>query len=349
MTSFLHISTRRLLVTGFVVMALAWHSTAFAQRSGRGDTTPRDASLTLTGMVDPPGQGLALAVKNRTAYIAGGPSGIRIIDAKDPSAPISFGSYYGTETTFNVVVAVNTLAAVGRNHAHVLDITAPLTPQFQSAILPTDPTFDTNSSAMLSSSANHLALENRIFDIVPPTAPEEISNTLPTFITGSWRGDSLVHISRSGFDVWRIDVSNPAQPIILTRAKLSDVQRDDIYQSSNLFFVTEKRTGDGPNIFSVLALSTDQYGKFRLLGEYYQAVLDGYQSEKVYLTGLANMLVVGYGEYIRIVSFRDPYNPVLLEEINVQGPVTGLELVNGYLYVLCGTNGLFIFRMDTVR
>ena len=163
--------------------------------------------------LDTPGQALDLSVAGAFAYIADGPSGLRIHDITDPASPQLAGFLDTPGSAYDVVVSGNlAYVADGSSGLRIIDVSNPASPQLVGFV--DTPGFAggvtvVGTIAYVADGANGL----QVINVANPASPL-IVGTLdtPGYASAVAVSGSHAFIADGASGLRAIDVSNPASP-----------------------------------------------------------------------------------------------------------------------------------------
>jgi len=196
-------------------------------------------SPVLRTIYDTPSNAQNVFIKDDLAYIADR-SSLQIIDVSDVDNPVFVGSFSDNCSPMGVHVVGDYayLADYGFGGLLVLDVSNPAAPVYVGE-------YDLPGRMMyavrVSGEYAYLADRNNglyVFDVTDPTAPEIVSSLIG--INNLWnldiRGDYLLLSSMEG--VWLVNVSNPADPLIVAVYKTPDTQWNEAVFHDDLVYAT---------------------------------------------------------------------------------------------------------------
>ena len=228
------------------------------------------AAPALLGSFETPGQALSVDIAGTTVVVANRLSGLEVIDVSDPSAPVSRGGYF-TEGYAIDVDAAGSLAYVvdGPGGLSIVDLsksgeltaesTRSPTEQPAAVAVTTLPSTNATGATIAAVMSADSLLE--LFDVSDPSAPAAVGTyrdarrPLVGRNPGSAAAAGFVRVRMQGslafvadayppFTVQVVDVSDPAEPTLVTSYEPSGAPRD-IAVSGSLLFVAVGAAANG--------------------------------------------------------------------------------------------------------
>jgi len=188
----------------------------------------RTGHIRLSGIIE------SLVVQSDTVYAAAGNSGVHIIDVSTPAAPVQVATFDTSGNAHRLILVGSTLwIADGRGGVRGLDVTTPASPVLTSAA----PTAGAARS-VIDSTPNLIVLDmdNGVQILTTATAPSLVgeNQNITAGIDLAGVTDAVL-VSDANNGLFRVDVSTPASPVIITNVLLPSAGRALLTSGSALY------------------------------------------------------------------------------------------------------------------
>ncbi|MBC7926426.1 MAG: hypothetical protein H7039_12285, partial [Bryobacteraceae bacterium] len=165
-----------------------------------------------------PGNANDVEIVGNIAYIAGGNSGLHIIDVSNPAAPILRGTAATSGPAQGVVVRNNTAFVAAGSQLTIVNVSNPGAP-----LVAANTSIAGNGKAITLDTNRNLAIVTlgaggiQIFNVANPASPQAVSTrNIPG---GDSRGAKVsgnyLFLADYGLSLTSIDITNPANPVVL--------------------------------------------------------------------------------------------------------------------------------------
>ena len=315
----------------------------------------------------------AVFVSSGLAYVAGGDSGLSIVDISDPTAPVEVGHLGPPDVADDVFVSNGTALVVDWDEGlRIVDVSDPSAPVRVSALaLNTRDYLLTAWNAVLSDDVAYVAASGIgtpiliVVDVADPTAPSELGSlSSPGFFASDvFFSDDLVFMAGAvladGGPIGRLliaDVSVPSDPVEVGFVDLPISLATDVFVSGDLAFVAA--WDEGVRIVDVSNPAEPvEVGAIEVQD---LSVFDVFVSDGlIFMAGslsqandaFANELLMGEKGGLLIVDVSDPAAPVEVGSIDGVSLATFPPRVfvsNGLVFFAAGKSGLLIIRPESV-
>lgn len=322
--------------------------------------SPSGSTLTLLGQTTTttPSYGYNLIVSGTKAYVAGGSSGVEIVDVSSPSAPSLLTSFTdsGVFRQYNsAAITGNSLAACGYPEGTIvgfntiLDVSNPSSPS-----LAANPTFGGLSVLAKNGLAYVLnGNSNFVFNVSTPSSPQLLklfANTLVPAINMELVGNVLYLVgqngsARPGFTA--IGVSTPTSPVVSGTKDFTEYSSGSI-ATSVAVIGNRALVGIQPNSGSnqVVVLDISNVASPVELGTYTLP----FSPRRIQMSSDGNYgYVCGGGSptLLYVINISQPATPLLVSNIIIDSSlVTDLE-INGNELFATTYRGLYVYDISS--
>jgi len=289
----------------------------------------------IIGSLDTLGAAKSLTVSDSIAYVANGTNGLQLINISNPQNPIPIGSYDTPNSASSVTVSGN-IAYVADGHSlQIIDVSNSGSPQFLSSFTP--------------SLANSVYIENniayvaqmdgmQIIDVSNPQNPQLLSscNTQGRYALDIKVSEGIAYVSdyNSGLEVF--NVSNPQYPEYLSSYHGYDM---NFALSGHFAYVSDSYSQveviDFSNPSVPIVIRTLQAHLYE-------------RNNKVYVKDNLLFVVDGYWDEIRIYDISNESNPIPIQRYSWNMRTMDLCLLDGRLYTLELTYGMYILDFNSI-
>lgn len=318
--------------------------------------TPVPQPDPVVGTLVPPGNALAITVRDGLAYIANGLEGIRIVDISDPSAAVEVGTLNTPVNSFDVSVSGDVAyIADARGGLQIIDISDPAAPLPLASIETAGDAF----ALYLSDGVVYVAEGSSgilIVDVSDPSAPA-VLGTIDT--PGDGLGvivvNGIAYVADGDEGLRIFDVSDPAAPVELGAFGGGEIPVLDVAISDGLAYVTSAFFGlhvvdisDPSNPVEVGALENLDIVQFPDQHQFL-AIAIVVEDGLAYVAGGLNSSTNMFEGMLRVFDVSDPTAP---REIGAwRGPpfpALNVVLDGGLAYVSAGTSGMRIIDPEII-
>lgn len=198
------------------------------------------------GFFSTPGAARDVVLSGTLAYVADGYHGLQIIDVSRPTAPILQGSYDTPRFAHAVALCASLAYVADGATLQILDVADSARPAFLGSYPATAVSVAVSSPLAYLSDGTGL----QILDVSDPSAPDEVGSFYPSLnafdrvaVSGSLAclATSLdLSSARAEDGLLMVDVSSPAQPILLGSFETSNVQ-DMVLSGPRLYLAAGTR------------------------------------------------------------------------------------------------------------
>ena len=176
----------------------------------------------IVGSIALPGNANDVEIVGTTAYIAAGSNGLQIVDVSNPAAPVLRGSASTGGTAQGIVVRNGTAYVAASSQLTIINVSNSAAPLVASSV-----SIAGNGKAITLDTNRNLAIVAlgsggiQVFNIANPAAPSSVSTkSMPS---GDSRGVKVsgmyVFVADYNLSLTSIDLSNPANPVILSNTR----------------------------------------------------------------------------------------------------------------------------------
>ncbi len=278
------------------------------------------------GEIQTPGPALDVAVSGtfgtaRYAYVACSDGGVQVVDVSNPMAPRETGSVPAPALT--IADAGGGIVCAGADNFTIIDVSNPAAPAVVASIHVAGSINDiaiAGSHAYLASDVGVLL----VVDIATPSAPMVVA-TVPTayrVATGVAVENGAVFVSSEEDDpggwpysgIQILDVSNPANPVLLGRTSTSWSARRMVVRGGDAYVINRMTPNDPPTwpgleIIDVTRLTTPPvYGVSGVAGEAVDVGLCG-----------SCAVVACQGGGLTLIDVANPWSPAVIGYVDVGG------------------------------
>ena len=289
------------------------------------------AEIIEVGNIDTPGDATDVVVRGDYAYIADGPSGLRIVNISNPEEPENTGSLDTDGSTLALAVEGDlAYLADGMRGLVIVDISNPEEPQaigeFSAGMSIINDVTVSGDYAYLTDLINGM----RITNVADPENPEQVSlyeqseDSRGIFISGDY---AYIASGENGLQI--VDISNPEEPDSVgtydTRGEAMDVIVED-----DLAYVAFGDYG------LVIVRISSQDSPVRR-GRYDTPGI----ANSVFVNGVSAYVADG-GNGLQMINVSDQMRLELIGEFDTEGTSNGVTFADGYIYIADGESGLRI-------
>jgi hypothetical protein len=284
-----------------------------------------------------------ISVQGRYAYAVGQGSGLQVLDVSDPSTPLSI-------TRLNVMTNTTTLVADGDylyvgadGSLWVLDISRPAQPKIISRC-PLDP--EAGSARSLPIEANQIIVTNHFafvacefdFEVVKVI---DITNPAQPRLVTSFSQDSLQDDEPAGprskcifLSNHIIEIGQPGPPVRLGQLGDWSLPRRSACVPGYVFV---------PDLLGELNIVNVTQPKLTMNSYSFK---NGYRPRDVFVAR-GHAFVADDGGYLHLLDVRNPQQPALLETLRTSGSPLSVFAAGDYVYLANGNSGMEIYKVCT--
>jgi len=266
-----------------------------------------------------------LAMLETYVYLVDADRGLRIVDVRQPQAPVSLGMYSVTSLFENLDISgSNAYIADRRNGLRVLDISNPTSPSIRATLKPAewDDITDVRVSGSYAYATDQITRSLRIVDVSNPAVPRSVRSVdTPGFANGVDVRGGLALVASGTEGLFLVDVQTPPTAKAITVTSLSG-QALGVTIAGDYAFVT---TG-WPGGLHVVQVSNPK-----------QPVKVGSSSAPLYPYQVAVSGTLAYladgSAGLRILDVSTPAAPNQVAQYSRVGTTRQVALRGGYAYL----------------
>ncbi|MEE9269627.1 MAG: FlgD immunoglobulin-like domain containing protein [Candidatus Krumholzibacteria bacterium] len=319
-------SFKEIAVAGDVVYAGLWRFLVTIDVSNKSNPTR------ISNLLFPYDTQIAdIVLAGNYAYVADADSGLRVIDISDPANLIEVGAATGGDVMSVAVSGSHAYVARGRDGFGVLDISDPTNPfevgSVATAGWPWRVVVQGNYAYVWDASDGEL----EVFNVADPSSPYlEGSWNSPTSLRDLGMDVSGSYVYIAHYDLWIVDVSDPANPALAASLRLED-QGGDVDVQGNYAYVTNQSAFE---VVDVSVPTSPTAVGSTLAGEGERLVVDGNYA-----------FVGGSSEGVKIIDIADTSYPTETSRFRAVRSAQSACEHNGLVY-MTDTEGFFILDVS---